>query len=104
MGEKEQRVERRPRHARTVGDAGQRRRGRIGRSTVRDWIEPAQTHGFDGLKPVQRVRTPALLAWRSRSRCRSLLLALQAERPGAFAFLASLIRAAQAVRAGWRRR
>jgi putative transposase len=27
----------------------------IGRSTVRDWIELYKSHGFDGLKPVQRV-------------------------------------------------
>jgi putative transposase len=30
-------------------------RTHIGRSTVRDWIELYKTHGFDGLKPVQRL-------------------------------------------------
>ncbi len=31
------------------------RRTRIGRSTVRDWIELYQTHGFEGLKPGPRA-------------------------------------------------
>ena len=66
-------------------------RSRIGRSTVRDWIELYHNHGFDGLKPVQRVD-----AGRSRAipeQVQELLLSLRAERPGAS--LASLVRAAQ---------
>jgi putative transposase len=66
-------------------------RSQIGRSTVRDWIELYQTHGFDGLKPIQRVD-----AGRSRAipePVQELLLSLRAERPGAT--LASLVRAAQ---------
>jgi putative transposase len=45
------------------------RRTRLGRSTVRDWIELYQTHGFEGLKPGPRADAggPA----RSRSRCKS---------------------------------
>ena len=88
VGEKEQRVG--ALVARTWEMPGSAR-GRIGRSTVRDWIELYQTHGFDGLKPVQRVD-----AGRSRAipePVQELLLALRAERPGAS--LASLIRAAQ---------
>lgn len=66
-------------------------RTRIGRSTVRDWIELYKTHGFDGLKPVQRVD-----AGRSRAipeQVQELLLSLRAERPGAS--IDSLIRAVQ---------
>ncbi len=65
------------------------RRTRIGRSTVRDWIELHQTHGFEGLKPGPRSDT-------GRSRAipepvQDLLLKLRAERPNAS--LDSLIRA-----------
>lgn len=65
------------------------RRTRIGRSTVRDWIELYQTHGFEGLKPGRRAD-----AGRSRAipeEVQELLLKLRAERPGAS--LDSLIRA-----------
>ena len=53
------------------------RRTRIGRSTVRDWIELHQTHGFEGLKPGPRSDT-------GRSRAipepmQDLLLKLRAE-------------------------
>jgi transposase InsO family protein len=64
-------------------------RTRIGRSTVRDWIELYQTHGFEGLKPGPRAD-----AGRSRAipeEVQDLLLKLRAERPGAT--LDSLIRA-----------
>lgn len=64
-------------------------RTRIGRSTVRDWIELYQTHGFDGLKPGPRAD-----AGRSRAiseEVQELLLQLRAERPSAS--LDSLIRA-----------
>ena len=65
------------------------RRIRIGRTTVRDWIELYQTHGFEGLKPGVRADT-------GRSRAipepvQDLLLKLRAERPNAS--LDSLIRA-----------
>lgn len=65
------------------------RRTRIGRSTVRDWIELYRTHGFEGLKPGQRADTG-----RSRAipeEIQELLLQLRAERPDAS--LDSLIRA-----------
>lgn len=65
------------------------RRTRIGRSTVRDWIELYQTHGFEGLKPGPRAD-----AGRSRTipePVQELLLKLRAERPQAS--LDSLIRA-----------
>jgi len=65
------------------------RRTRIGRSTVRDWIELYQTHGFEGLKPGPRAD-----AGRSRTipeQVQELLLKLRAERPQAS--LDSLIRA-----------
>jgi putative transposase len=65
------------------------RRTRIGRSTVRDWIELYQTHGFEGLKPGPRAD-----AGRSRTipeEVQELLLKLRAERPNAS--LDSLIRA-----------
>lgn len=65
------------------------RRTRIGRSTVRDWIELYQTHGFEGLKPGRRADTG-----RSRAipeEVQELLLKLRAERPNAS--LDSLIRA-----------
>jgi putative transposase len=65
------------------------RRTRIGRSTVRDWIELYQTHGFEGLKPGPRAD-----AGRSRTipeQVQELLLKLRAERPNAS--LDSLIRA-----------
>ena len=65
------------------------RRTRIGRSTVRDWIELYQTHGFEGLKPGPRAD-----AGRSRTipePVQELLLKLRAERPNAS--LDSLIRA-----------
>lgn len=65
------------------------RRTRIGRSTVRDWIELYQTHGFEGLKPGSRAD-----AGRSRTipePVQELLLKLRAERPQAS--LDSLIRA-----------
>ena len=61
----------------------------IGRTTVRDWIELHQTHGFEGLKPSPRAD-----AGRSRAipqEVQDLLLALRAERPGAS--LDSLVRA-----------
>ena len=64
-------------------------RTRIGRSTVRDWIELYQTHGFEGLKPGPRAD-----AGRSRAipeEVQELLLQLRAERPSAS--LDSLIRA-----------
>lgn len=64
-------------------------RTRIGRSTVRDWIELYQTHGFEGLKPGRRAD-----AGRSRAipeEVQELLLQLRAERPDAS--LDSLIRA-----------
>lgn len=64
-------------------------RTRIGRSTVRDWIELYQTHGFEGLKPGPRAD-----AGRSRTipeEVQDLLLKLRAERPNAS--LDSLIRA-----------
>jgi putative transposase len=67
------------------------RRTRVGRSTVRDWIELYQTHGFDGLKPGPRAD-----AGRSRAipeEVQELLLQLRAERPGAS--IDSLIRAVQ---------
>lgn len=67
------------------------RRSRIGRSTVRDWIELYQTHGFEGLKPGPRADSG-----RSRAipeEVQELLLKLRAERPGAS--LDSLIRAVQ---------
>ena len=65
------------------------RRTRIGRSTVRDWIELYQTYGFAGLKPGPRADS-------GRSRAipepvQDLLLKLRAERPNAT--LDSLIRA-----------
>jgi putative transposase len=66
-------------------------RTRIGRSTVRDWIELYQTHGFDGLKPGPRADTG-----RSRAipeEVQELLLRLRTERPSAS--LDSLIRAVQ---------
>ena len=66
-------------------------RTRIGRSTVRDWIELYQTHGFDGLKPGRRAD-----AGRSRAipePVQDLLLKLRAERPDAS--IDSLIRAVQ---------
>jgi putative transposase len=88
VGEKEQRV---GAIAARIWEMPGSARGRIGRSTVRDWIELYKSHGFDGLKPVQRVD-----AGRSRAipePVQELLLALRAERPGAS--LASLIRAAQ---------
>lgn len=65
------------------------RRTRIGRTTVRDWIELYQTHGFEGLKPGPRAD-----AGRSRTipeEVQELLLKLRAERPNAS--LDSLIRA-----------
>jgi putative transposase len=65
------------------------RRTRIGRSTVREWIELYKTHGFEGLKPSPRAD-----AGRSRAipeEVQDLLLSLRAERPGAS--LESLIRA-----------
>ncbi len=65
------------------------RRTRIGRSTVRDWIELYKTHGFEGLKPSPRAD-----AGHSRAipqQVQDLLLALRAERPDAS--LESLIRA-----------
>src|SRR5215218_4658198 len=65
------------------------RRTRIGRSTVRDWIELYQTHGFEGLKPGLRAD-----AGRSRTipeQVQELLLKLRAERSQAS--LDSLIRA-----------
>lgn len=64
-------------------------RTRIGRTTVRDWIELYQTHGFEGLKPSPRAD-----AGRSRAipeEVQDLLLKLRAERPSAS--LDSLIRA-----------
>ena len=64
-------------------------RTRVGRSTVRDWLELYQTHGFEGLKPGPRAD-----AGRPRAipeEVQDLLLALRAERPGAS--LDSLIRA-----------
>jgi transposase InsO family protein len=64
-------------------------RTRIGRSTVRDWIELYQRHGFEGLKPGPRAD-----AGRSRAipeEVQDLLLRLRAERPDAT--LDSLIRA-----------
>jgi transposase InsO family protein len=64
-------------------------RTRIGRSTVRDWIELYQRHGFEGLKPGPRADTG-----RSRTipeEVQDLLLKLRAERPQAT--LESLIRA-----------
>jgi putative transposase len=67
------------------------RRTRIGRTTVRDWIELYQRHGFDGLKPGPRAD-----AGRPRAipePVQELLLALRAERPGAS--LDSLIRAVE---------
>lgn len=66
-------------------------RTRIGRTTVRNWIELYQTHGFEGLKPSPRAD-----AGRSRAlpqEVQDLLLALRAERPAAS--LDSLIRAVQ---------
>lgn len=66
-------------------------RGRIGRTTVRDWIVLYQTHGFEGLKPGLRAD-----AGRSRAipePVQELLLKLRAERPGAS--IDSLIRAVQ---------
>ncbi len=66
-------------------------RTRIGRTTVRDWIELYQTHGFDGLKPGPRAD-----AGRSRAipeQVQELLLKLRAERPEAS--IDSLIRAVQ---------
>ena len=65
------------------------RRTRIGRTTVRDWIELYQTHGFAGLKPGPRADTG-----RSRAipeQVQELMLKLRAERPNAT--LDSLIRA-----------
>lgn len=64
------------------------RRTHIGRSTVRDWIELYQTHGFEGLKPGPRAD-----AGRSRAipePVQELLLKLRAEHPSAS--LDSLIR------------
>jgi putative transposase len=64
-------------------------RSRIGRSTVRDWIELYQTHGFEGLKPGPRAD-----AGQSRAipdEVQELLLKLRAERPQAS--LDSLMRA-----------
>jgi len=64
-------------------------RTRIGRSTVRDWIELYQTHGFEGLKPGPRTD-----AGQSRAipeEVQDLLLRLRGERPRAT--LDSLIRA-----------
>lgn len=66
-------------------------RTRIGRTTVRDWIELYKTHGFEGLKPSPRAD-----AGRSRAipqEAQDLLLSLRTERPGAT--LDSLIRAVQ---------
>lgn len=66
-------------------------RAHIGRTTVRDWIELYQTHGFDGLKPGSRAD-----AGRSRAipePVQELLLKLRAERPEAS--IDSLIRAVQ---------
>ena len=65
------------------------RRSCIGRSTVRDWIELYQTHGFEGLKPGTRADLG-----RSRAipeEVQELLLKLRAERPKAS--LDSLMRA-----------
>jgi transposase InsO family protein len=67
------------------------RRSRIGRTTVRDWMELYRNHGFEGLKPGRRAD-----AGRPRAipqEAQDLLLALRAERPGAS--LDSLIRAVQ---------
>jgi putative transposase len=66
-------------------------RSRIGRTTVRDWMELYRNHGFEGLKPGRRAD-----AGRPRAippGAQDLLLALRAERPGAS--LDSLIRAVQ---------
>jgi transposase InsO family protein len=66
-------------------------RSRIGRTTVRDWMELYRNHGFEGLKPGRRAD-----AGRPRAipqEAQELLLALRAERPGAS--LDSLIRAVQ---------
>ena len=66
-------------------------RTRIGRTTVRDWIELYHNHGFEGLKPSPRAD-----AGRPRAipvEVQDLLLALRAERPEAS--LDSLIRAVQ---------
>lgn len=63
-------------------------RTRIGRSTVRDWIELYQTHGFEGLKPGPRTD-----AGQSRAIpevVQELLLRLRGEHPRAA--LDSLIR------------
>jgi len=66
-------------------------RTHIGRTTVRDWIELYETHGFEGLKPMARAD-----AGRSRAipqEAQDLLLAMRTERPGAS--LDSLIRSVQ---------
>lgn len=65
------------------------RRTRIGRSTVRDWIELYQTHGFEGLKPG--IRADAGQSRTIPEEVQELLLKLRAERPNAS--LDSLIRA-----------
>ena len=67
------------------------RRTQIGRTTVRDWIELYQRHGFDGLKPRPRADTGRPRA--IPEPVQDLLLALRAERPSAS--LDSLIRAVE---------
>jgi putative transposase len=67
------------------------RRTQIGRTTVRDWIELYQRHGFDGLKPRPRADTGRPRA--IPEPVQDLLLALRAERPNAS--LDSLIRAVE---------
>ena len=65
------------------------RRTQIGRTTVRDWIELYQSHGFEGLKPSPRADAGKPRA--IPEPVQELLLALRAERPGAS--VDSLIRA-----------
>lgn len=64
-------------------------RTRIGRTTVRDWIELYQTHGLEGLKPGPRADAGCSRA--IPEEVQELLLQLRAERPRAS--LDSLIRA-----------
>lgn len=66
-------------------------RSRVGRTTVRDWMELYRSHGFEGLKPGRRVDAGQPRAISPAAQ--DLLLALRAERPGAS--LDSLIRAVQ---------
>jgi transposase InsO family protein len=65
------------------------RRGRLGRTTLRDWVALYEAMGFEGLKP--RPRSDAGASRAIPAPVAELLLALRAERPRAS--VSSLIRA-----------